>query len=237
MDRIEAEKKYGFRLYQGGVPPGREIRVVRVGDDVQACAGTHCSATGEIGVIKVLRVESIQDGVIRFEFAAGEAALEQIAEKEKLLREASSILRVEERLLPKTVRRFFEEWKEQKKTIDRLAEEIAVLKAEKIARNAKKGFVVEILDSCEGMQKVALKLAEMGLAGILLCRDGEKVRFVTFSGRDLDAGKLARKVAELTNGGGGGKKDLAQGAGRTMPNLESLWSLIEEAEKGKLKKF
>ena len=232
MDRIEAEKKYGFRLYQGGVPPGREIRVVRVGDDVQACAGTHCSATGEIGVIKVLRVESIQDGVIRFEFAAGEAALEQIAEKEKLLREASSILRVEERLLPKTVKRFFEEWKEQKKTIDRLAEEIAVLKAEKIARKAKKGFVVEILDSCEGMQKVALKLAEMGLAGILLCRDGEKVRFVTFSGRDLDAGKLARKVAELTNGGGGGKKDLAQGAGRTMPNLESLWSLVEEAEKG-----
>ncbi len=231
MDRIEAERKYGFRLYQGGVPPGREIRVVRVGDDVQACAGTHCSSTGEIGVIKILRVESIQDGVIRFEFAAGEAALEHIAEKERLLREASSILRVEEKQLPKTVKRFFEEWKEQKKTIDKLMEEIAELKAKKIAEKARDGFVVEVVD-CDAreMQKVASKLLEMKLAGVLLSKDNGRVRFVTFSGIDgVDARDLARKVAEVVKGGGGGKKDLAQGAGKEMPELERLWEALFQA--------
>lgn len=226
MDRSEAEKKYGFTLYQGGVPPGRKIRVVKVGDDVQACAGTHCNTTGEIGIIKILRVESIQDGVVRFEFAAGEAALEQIAEKERLLKEASSILRVEERQLPKTVRRFFEEWKEQKKLIDRLVEEIAELEAEKLSEKARNGFVVDVLDDFRKMQKVALKLNEKGLAGVLFCRDGEKVKFVAFSGSKADAREIAKKVAEIIEGSGGGRTDMAQGAGKHMPEQSKIWSLL-----------
>jgi alanyl-tRNA synthetase len=42
MPRSEAESRYGFRLYQGGAVPGKDIRVVKTGDwDVEACAGTH----------------------------------------------------------------------------------------------------------------------------------------------------------------------------------------------------
>ena len=44
-DRTKAEQKYGFSLYQGGVPPGRTIRIVKVAGDVEACAGTHCRNT------------------------------------------------------------------------------------------------------------------------------------------------------------------------------------------------
>ena len=62
-DRDKAEQKFGFDLYQGGVPPGKEIRVVQVDGEVQACAGTHCHSTGEVGAIKIIRVEHIQDGV------------------------------------------------------------------------------------------------------------------------------------------------------------------------------
>ncbi|KAF5431783.1 alanyl-tRNA synthetase, partial [Candidatus Methanophagaceae archaeon] len=62
-EKNEAEKKYGFCLYQGGVPASKEIRIVQLGagEDVQACAGTHCSKTGEVGPIKILRTERIQD--------------------------------------------------------------------------------------------------------------------------------------------------------------------------------
>lgn len=43
MDRDQAEKRYGFRLYQGGAVPGKRIRVVEIqGFDVEACGGTHC---------------------------------------------------------------------------------------------------------------------------------------------------------------------------------------------------
>ncbi|PNX51521.1 MAG: hypothetical protein BV456_02910 [Thermoplasmata archaeon M8B2D] len=84
MDRNSAEKKYGFRLYQGGVPPGNSIRVLNIqGIDVEACGGTHLNNIGEIDRIKIIKIERIQDGVNRVVFAAGAMAdLHQSEEKE-----------------------------------------------------------------------------------------------------------------------------------------------------------
>uniref|UniRef100_A0A7C4S621 Alanine--tRNA ligase n=1 Tax=Geoglobus ahangari TaxID=113653 RepID=A0A7C4S621_9EURY len=227
MDRIKAEQLYGFRLYQGGVPPGREIRVVRVGDDVQACGGTHCEKTGEIGVFKIIRVESIQDGVLRFEFAAGEAALEHIAKNESILKEASSILRVQPEILPKTVNRFFEEWKEQRKTIEKLQDEIAKIKAEILERDAEDfedlKIIVEIMkEDPKMLAKIGIKLAEKGYVGVLLSEyDGVKI--TTFSGHEkVDARDLMKIIGRLIKGGGGGRKDLAQGAGQIMPSKDEV---------------
>lgn len=70
-ERNKAEQKFGMRLYQGGVVYGPTIRVVEVdGWDVEACGGMHCSNTGEIGFLKIIRAERIQDGVERIEFAS-----------------------------------------------------------------------------------------------------------------------------------------------------------------------
>ena len=227
MDRIKAEQLYGFRLYQGGVPPGREIRIVRVGDDVQACGGTHCERTGEIGVFKILRVESIQDGVLRFEFAAGEAALEHIAKNEAILKEASSILRVPPDMLPKTVNRFFEEWKEQRKTIERLQDEIAKIKAEMLEREAEDfedlKVVVEVTkEDPKMLAKIGAKLAERGYVGAILS-DYEGVKITTFSGDErVDARDLIKIIGRLIKGGGGGRRDLAQGAGQILPSKDEV---------------
>ncbi|MFC6724115.1 SOS response-associated peptidase family protein, partial [Halobium palmae] len=56
-DRHAAEEKHGFDLYQGGIPPGEQIRLIQVAEDVQACGGTHVQRTGDIGAIKVLTTE------------------------------------------------------------------------------------------------------------------------------------------------------------------------------------
>jgi len=75
MDRNSAEKIYGFRLYQGGVPPGNSIRVLNIPDiDVEACGGTHLNNIGEIEKIRIIKFERIQDGVNRVFFAAGKMA-------------------------------------------------------------------------------------------------------------------------------------------------------------------
>jgi alanyl-tRNA synthetase len=115
MDRNEAEQTYGFALYQGGVPPGEIIRTVQVGDDVQACAGTHMTSTGKVGPLRIIRTERIQDGVERFEFAAGVAALKYDQRRDTILGESSQTLRVPAEQLPVTVGRFFEEWKKRGK--------------------------------------------------------------------------------------------------------------------------
>ncbi|AGK61537.1 alanyl-tRNA synthetase [Archaeoglobus sulfaticallidus PM70-1] len=232
MDRIEAEKEYGFELYQGGVPPGREIRVVRVGDDVQACGGTHCDTTGEIGLIKIMKIESIQDGVIRIEYSAGEAALDFIAKEEEYLREAGSILRVEPSMLPKTVKRFFDEWKEQKKEIERLTSEIAKLKAQLLLEKAEEydsiPVIAEIFEDMDHqeMVKLGFALAEKGAVGCLISKK-DKVKVITFSGKDdINAVDLIREIGKYIKGGGGGKRNLAQGAGQIAPSRDDLVKYI-----------
>lgn len=139
MPRSEAEGKYGFVLYQGGASPGKEVRVVEIANhDVEACGGTHGKSTGEVGLIKIIRAERIQDGVNRLEFTCGAAAASFLAEMEKLyqdiaavfkengiilpakernpmqsLHQAAEVFSVDVRQLPRTVERFLKESKEK----------------------------------------------------------------------------------------------------------------------------
>ncbi|NIQ05108.1 MAG: hypothetical protein GWO20_05075, partial [Candidatus Korarchaeota archaeon] len=69
------------------------IRVVRSGDwEVEACGGTHVKNTGEIGFVKIIHSERIQDGVERLDYAVGIPALKATQKKEKLLMKVSDIL-------------------------------------------------------------------------------------------------------------------------------------------------
>ena len=71
MDKSEAEKKYGFNLYQGGVVPGNSLRVVNIeGIDTEACCGTHCDNTAEVGWIRVMKTQRISDGIVRLYYVA-----------------------------------------------------------------------------------------------------------------------------------------------------------------------
>jgi alanyl-tRNA synthetase len=82
LKRDIAESQFGFRLYQGGAVPGRELRIVGINDlDVEACGGTHLHNTSEAGVIKVIGSTKIQDGIVRLEFASGNAAQNFIKEE------------------------------------------------------------------------------------------------------------------------------------------------------------
>ena len=147
MDRNSAEKTYGFRLYQGGVPPGNSIRVLNIsGIDVEACGGTHLNNTAEVEKIRIIKTERIQDGVNRIIFAAGKMADAHIAEERQLyekilsqisncyeiledkliskqLEETSKIFSVQIPQIEKTIKRFLKETKiKEKKTAKDLKE-------------------------------------------------------------------------------------------------------------------
>ena len=139
-DRTKAEQKYGFSLYQGGVPPGKDIRVVKVAGDIEACAGTHCRSTGEVGVIKIIRVEHIQDGIERIEFAAGIAAIYYMQHLEQIVTSSADILSVQIENLPATVTRFFTEWKDQRKEIERMSQKLVDLEMQTLVPRPSAGF-------------------------------------------------------------------------------------------------
>jgi len=227
LPRTEAEKLFGFELYQGGVPPGTQIRVVKVGSDIEACAGTHVTNTGMIGSIKILRAERIQDGVERIEFAAGEAAVRASQGRDDLLAGAADVLRVPNEQLPKTATRFFEEWKSQQKEIERLKEDLAEARLKTMTADAQcvngLKIVVQKMGSAdnEELLKAAALLAEQDYVALLGSETGSLVAAVGQSGLDkgIKAGSIIKAAAKVLGGGGGGKPDLAQGGG---PNVEKL---------------
>jgi alanyl-tRNA synthetase len=128
MDRDQAEKKYGFRLYQGGAVPGKKIRVIEVeGFDVEACGGTHCSSTGEIGLVKIVSTERIQDGVVRLNFLAGEPAIAYMQELDEAVRSISSLTGSSLDTVVKTIEKTLEEKREQNKTLSQIQSETMTL--------------------------------------------------------------------------------------------------------------
>lgn len=215
-DRDKAEQKFGFDLYQGGVPPGREIRVVQVDGEVQACAGTHCHSTGEVGAIKVIRVEHIQDGVERIEFAAGIAALYHMQRVERLLSEASGVLSVQPENLPGSAARFFTEWKERGKEIDRLRARLAELEAKTAEPELVKGVPVLVrrIDLApRDLVALAQQIAERGGIAVLAGGNGP-VHVAGASGMEgVSAADLVGKVCAALGGKGGGSPKRAQGGG------------------------
>ncbi len=131
MDRGQAEQQHGFRLYQGGGAIGKKIRVVEIpGLDVEACGGIHRTATNQVGYLKIVGVEQVQDGVIRFRYKAGPRALEHVQNLEALLDGAASVLSVSREQLPSGVQRIFQEYKDARKE----AEKGQALLAESFAR-------------------------------------------------------------------------------------------------------
>jgi len=87
-----AELEHGFKLYQGGVVPGNELRVVDIeGTDVEACCGTHCDNTAEVGWIKIINTKRIADGVLRIYFVAGERTIDKLNEETKIINDIMNI--------------------------------------------------------------------------------------------------------------------------------------------------
>lgn len=222
-DRTDAEQKYGFRLYQGGVPPGSRIRVVKVAGDIEACAGTHCAHTGDIGLIKIIRVEHIQDGIERLEFTAGLAAVQYLHQMEDLLTGAAEAFSVQNEALPATAQRFFGEWKDQRKEIERLSAKVSELELKNLTSeviNGKNVLIKRIdLPSVE-LVKIASSISASGGVALLIA-GGETARAVVSSGVDtIKAGDMIAAVCTILGGKGGGKPNLAQGGGPDVTKID-----------------
>ncbi|MCL2688144.1 MAG: DHHA1 domain-containing protein, partial [Methanobrevibacter sp.] len=238
MNRDEADKEYGFTLYQGGVVPGSVIRVINIpGVDVQACAGTHVSNTGDIGLIKINKTERIQDGVERLDFSAGIAAVQSMQTNDEHLRDSSDIFKVTAEQLPKTCDRFFNEWKAQKNEIDKLKSEIAKLKISSLTDNLDEINRLKVLrqvinGDIKELQNIATDFTDNGKADIAIIGNNEGKIVGAASKVAIDKGikinEIIKESASVLGGGGGGRLTLAQGAGPKADKIEEALELALE---------
>jgi alanyl-tRNA synthetase len=247
MPRNDAENQYGFRLYQGGAVPGKEIRVVKTGDwDIEACAGTHLKNTSEIGFIKIVHSERVQDGVERLAYSIGPFAVKAVQRSDALIAKLSEILNAPTEKLDATAEKLVKELKEANAERRKLIKEVAVRDSVKmedrvevtktkdiagvklVVRDFEKKAVVD------RMIKTANEIIRRDEAAVTLFygSDGKTGRVIVMAGRlalekNANADEIAREASAVIGGGGGGRPNFAQGGG---PKVEKLSDAVEKAE-------
>ncbi len=238
--RNEAERRFGFALYQGGAVPGKDLRIVEIEDvDVEACGGTHCTHTSEVGAIDILDVERIQDGVIRLTYASGERALEIREERDRALREASRRLGVPPEKISEGVKHLYEELEATHRSErERRREDLGAI-ANRLCSSP------ENLDSIEGITivraRVDLDRAELTELSRLLSkgpnrvallaseRDGRGTLFVGSTTARVPANEIVELAKARFGGKGGGSPSAATAVGEPgAPLAEALeWARTE----------
>ena len=245
MQRDEAERLYGFRLYQGGVVPGKEIRVVEMGDwDVEACGGTHLANTSEAGLIKIVGTERVQDGVERLIYAVGPYALEEVQSRERILDEASELFGAPFDKLPNQISDMQRTVKSLRSQLEDYQKKLSKLKAENLLSKSQKvnglslmfysdamsmGFLIELGNSVE----------EAEPNSVLFVYSASENRFGVKAGQGamsmgIDAGKLASELGKIIGGGGGGHPYFGQGGGGNPERFHEAQSLMLEKVKEQL---
>ena len=254
LPRNEAESRYGFRLYQGGAVPGKEIRVVRAGDwDVEACAGTHLKNTGEIGFIKIIHSERVQDGVERLTYSIGIPAVKAVQENERLLVKLSETLNAPLEKLDKTVEKLARELKEANAERRKLIKELAEREStglgtrtteETEEMNGIKLVKRDFMDSIDvdRMVETASEIIKKDEATVTVFygSDGKNARIMVMAGKaalkkGVNAGTIAREASGMIGGGGGGKPNFAQGGGTQIDKLPEAVVKAEETLRKQLK--
>ena len=223
-NRTEAERRFGFTLYQGGAVPGKELRIVEVeGFDVEACGGTHCTHTSEVGAIQLLDVERIQDGIVRLSFASGERALELREEHEAILKEAARRLGVPPDHLPEGIDRLLAEVEEGRKLARaRTKGDLEGLAADLLrdpSRTSTVGTVTVVAASVDldraGLTDLSRILSKTAGRVVVLAaeRDGKGTLFVGSTAPGVSALALVDAAKPAFGGKGGGNPSAATAVG------------------------
>ena len=211
------------------------------GWEVEACGGTHCESTGEVGLIKIIRTERIQDGVERVIYAAGGSAVKTVQEIEAKVVKAAELLGVQPEKVEKTLGRMVSEWRQLRREKENLTKSLAKFMAEKYLSTAEKisglRVVSEIIREEEANLDLLINVsnelvkAEPKVVAIFVCVD-QNARLIAMVGKEaqrrgVDAREIARQGAPELGGGGSGKPEFAQGGGT---HVEGASKALEKAK-------
>ena len=247
MQRDQAEAMYGFRLYQGGAVPGKEIRVVEIGGwDVEACGGTHLSNTSEAGLIKIVATERVQDGVERITFAVGPYAIEEVQKRDAILFETAEIVGSPIEKIKETVINLIDTIKQLRNEREKEIKVKAGQWAEELVGKAleKKGFKIvtnKMPENFDFLIEVGNQWVAIETKGIAVLGSTIEPRFIVRVGNDalargINGGAIATSLATSAGGHGGGQNYFGQG-GVSIEKLDDehiekiILHEIEELEK------
>ena len=220
---------------------GDRVRVVKFGDSIELCGGTHATSTGRIGFFRIVSESAIAAGVRRIEAVTGEAA-------ENILDTVSDTLKGIRTMfnnapdVAAAVTKLIAENTDAKKKIEEYAKEKAASFAKMLTENAEVINGTKIVkfsrDVDPAMLREAATILQKEVSGFALaaafCHEG-KPQLVLMYSNDLvaaghNAAKDIKEAAKFIQGGGGGQPTLATAGGRNADGIRAaLDKLVETA--------
>ena len=214
---------------------GDKVRVIKFGDSVELCGGTHTSATGTLGVFKIVSESAISAGVRRIEAVTAERAEELLYAVEDQIHGIAEL--VNNPKIEVAIKKMLESNEALQKELEQLHKEQIDALVEKIIaeRSGDGAFVIarQVPYGSNMIKDLAYTLrAKVGDIIMVLgtVADNKPMLAVMLGdeivAKGVDAGAVVREAAKLINGGGGGQKFFATAGGK---NPDGLQAAIDKA--------
>ena len=225
VTRQEAESMGAIAFF--GDKYGETVRVLEAGPhSLEFCGGTHVSALGDIGMVKIISEGSIGSNIRRLEALTGTASLDRLRDSEQALASAAELIGVPVDDLLQGLGRRLDELGELRRRIDDLRRGAALGRADDLAADATDGLVVaEVPDiDRDSLRDLAVAVRDHdGVRAVVLgtVPAGGGVAMVAAVAADsaLDAGALLADAAKTIGGGGRPNPDLTVVGGKSPEHL------------------
>ena len=213
-------------------PPAVEedIRIIEIKDfDYSPCGGTHCSRTGEIGIIKIRRHENYKGGS-RIHFLCGFRALKDYQIKSSILKQIGDSMSSGEGDLPQNIQKIQDELKRLRWEHNHIKKQLLIYESRELISERRQFENINVIEKIfEDRDPQELKILGQSILEDLpdtVVLFGSKAEgkasllFQRSEELDLDMGKLMQAACSVINGRGGGRPQQAQGGGTAVDKLE-----------------
>ncbi|GAK58701.1 truncated alanyl-tRNA synthetase [Candidatus Vecturithrix granuli] len=206
------------------------IRILEIKDfDYSPCGGTHCSKTGEIGVIKITKAENYKGGT-RIHFLCGARAVRDYQQKTTVMRQLSEIMSSGESDLPANVQKLQDDAKNLRREYHYLTQQLLEYEAKILAAERERCGEISVLirifenRNPKDLKILAAKVLEQSPDTVVLFGakfEGKaSLLFQRSETLSFHIGQLMKTACAIINGRGGGQPQQAQGGGTDTGKLE-----------------
>ena len=228
---------------------GDIVRTIKTGDfSYELCGGTHCEATGDIGVFLITSEGSTAAGIRRIEAVTGREAYKLIQERSRLIKETAQALSANLNQIAEKARSNVADLSAAQKEIENLRQKVAFAElVQALDKTMVIGDVRLLTATLDGADMHALrqmadrfrqKHPENGIAVLATVIDGSPLLIAVVTEdlvkRGVKAGDLVQFVAQQVGGSGGGRPTLAQAGGKDPSKLKEALDSVRGWVEGKV---
>jgi alanyl-tRNA synthetase len=219
---------------------GDKVRVIKYGDSVELCGGTHVKATGQIGMVKITSEGAIASGIRRIEAISAAKVEEYIYTQESAINSLKQLVKSPTEPL-KAVQQLMDQNIEMRKLIEALNHEKALkLKDELITQveliNGINFLSIRVNADANSAKDIAFGMRAMVDNLFLVLgseNDGKATLSVLVSdeliaSKGMNAGTIVRELAKSIQGGGGGQPGFATAGGKNPQGLDEALKMARK---------